>query len=322
MAENENNSWRKKFDPESAFFDLPIVRKTFWFGLILVTGLMIVIAVIDFREPNWSAAGFNELLVMFRLPLSLLAFFAAVFALYATNHRSEQNKRAMALTTASIEATGAQNRFANYYKHLDEFTKYVDTQISLKGKLINVNPRLLHQAWYPAARNTIAFSAEVKRAFMSNLLKGSTYLYEFDDKTPLGFVSFVVVIDGLIQELNSKLGYQFEWSQKARGHKTVIIDERPYSVPDGQIGAYWDLYIDRVENIFALMLFDPQEKFIGINELIMIMKQLGRMIPETYVNEGRILMQTPKQAVDFRKHVQELTVHLGNLREELTKPSV
>ena len=41
-------------------------------------------------------------------------------ALLAANHRSEQTK-------AQISSNAQQNLFANFYKHIEEFEKYIDT---------------------------------------------------------------------------------------------------------------------------------------------------------------------------------------------------
>lgn len=144
----------KHFNPDTAFFDLPLIRLTLLVGFSVVMGIVIAISVVDWREPDWSAAGFNELITMFKLPIGLLAFFAAVLALFATNHRSEQNKQAMALTQRSINATGDQNRFANYYKHLEEFAKYCrSVEAEYADNAVKIKDRDLHNLLFPNMRN-------------------------------------------------------------------------------------------------------------------------------------------------------------------------
>lgn len=62
---------------------------------------------------------------LFKVPGTFLAMGLAAVSLVATNHRSEQTSLQISRTSKQIEITEQQNKFANYYKHIEEFEKYI-----------------------------------------------------------------------------------------------------------------------------------------------------------------------------------------------------
>ncbi len=147
---------KKTFDPGTAFFDLPIVRNTFGVACIVVVFSFVMIALFTEAKISLDMKGFNGFIEMFKFPLGSIAFFGGIFAFYATNHRSEQQKRAMELSQKSIDATGEQNKFANYYKHLEEFQKYLnfaEGSQTVNYKLIN--KRRMHSSIFPKAEKGV-----------------------------------------------------------------------------------------------------------------------------------------------------------------------
>lgn len=81
---------------------------------------------------NFTASGFNYFTDQFKVPAALLAIGFTLVGLCAANHRSEQTKKQIertssqiALTNNQITLTREQNIFANHYKHLEEFEKFL-----------------------------------------------------------------------------------------------------------------------------------------------------------------------------------------------------
>ena len=171
MQVSQSTKENKLFAPDTAFFDLPIVRTTFGFACLTVVVSFTLIALFTESKASLDMEGFNGFIDMFKFPLGALAFFGGLFAFYATNHRSEQNKRSMELTLQSIEAAGEQNRFANYYKHLEELKKYLAlieakyNDVSFDPK-VSINSHSIHALIYPRARTMgIALNIDIKIEF-------------------------------------------------------------------------------------------------------------------------------------------------------------
>jgi hypothetical protein len=80
----------------------------------------------------------------FKMPLWVLALLIPVLGLFNANHKSEQ-------TRASMELTKAQNNFANYYKHLEEFSKYVGVVSKDFDPYVKVQIKALHSKLFPLA---------------------------------------------------------------------------------------------------------------------------------------------------------------------------
>jgi hypothetical protein len=127
------------FNPEKSFLHLGVV----WFAIsFLLVASAITSGVIIYHTPlvlDLSSHGFNFFVSVFRFPLGVLTLIIPIVALLAANHRSEQTKE-------QIRITGVQNNFANYYKHLEEFIKYLDKQ---KGCENIAGSRYIHRMLYP-----------------------------------------------------------------------------------------------------------------------------------------------------------------------------
>lgn len=127
---------KKLFDPEKSFFQLPIVWGTVFLFVIVATILTAIILTNSNLQIDLSYTGFNLWITIHKLPLAILALLIPVIAVLAANHRSEQTKE-------SISLTKSQNRFSNYYKHLEEFIKYT-TKLEEKHSGLKINARKLH----------------------------------------------------------------------------------------------------------------------------------------------------------------------------------
>lgn len=159
MTQGNTIQRSKLFDPGTAFFKLPIV----WITSFIVLMLAILLAgwITWWSSPllpsNRHYQGINELVTIFRLPLGLVALLIPILAVYATNHRSEQNLETMRLTRV-------QNNFSNYYKHLEEFLKYLQ-QFELLGNF-SVKERRLHALLFPDLKRG---SLSLNEDFLSKL---------------------------------------------------------------------------------------------------------------------------------------------------------
>ncbi|KZM42154.1 hypothetical protein OA92_13195 [Marinomonas sp. SBI22] len=88
---------------------------------------------------------FSNLLVIFKLPISIFTGGMALSALRALIVRSHQ-------TAVQIHLTIQQNLFSNYYKHLEEFEKYIELNTD---KLIFFrSKRELHSYLFPDSRES------------------------------------------------------------------------------------------------------------------------------------------------------------------------
>lgn len=128
-----------KFDPQKSLFDLTIVRGTIIIVLLLSFSVALIIMLHTKKPIDFSGDGFNEAVSLYRVPLGILAIGLTLVGIYGANHRSEQTKRQIErsleqikLTNAQIKITETQNIFANYYKHIEEFTKYCDVHEGAK----------------------------------------------------------------------------------------------------------------------------------------------------------------------------------------------
>lgn len=129
------------FDPKKSFVQLPVLWAVIGFFFALACIGVIIICANTPLTADFSASGFNYFLSVFKFPLGLIALIIPVVALLAANHRSTQ-------TSAQIIAASNQNVFSNYYKHTDEFSRYLSDRIDDKT-LATTSHRRLHSAVFP-----------------------------------------------------------------------------------------------------------------------------------------------------------------------------
>jgi hypothetical protein len=90
-----------------------------------------------------SFEGVNNLMVIFKVPLAILALIIPIVAIIASNHRSVQ-------TAKQIDLVHAQNIFSNYFKHKEEFELYLAKFGDHKEALFK-DACYLHRLLYPNA---------------------------------------------------------------------------------------------------------------------------------------------------------------------------
>lgn len=122
------NKKLKLFDPNTSFFNLLIVWGTFFCIMVIALTL---IAIANYGS-NYQFCGstecYNNFVTQFKLPLGIISLLIPIGAIFAVQHRSEQS-------IAQIKVSEGQNNFINYYKHLEEFEKYL-TSKSINTKLV------------------------------------------------------------------------------------------------------------------------------------------------------------------------------------------
>jgi hypothetical protein len=161
------------FDPHVTFLKLKSVA--YVIITILVSALLITLIILVFTPNlkfNPSSEGWNNAIEIFKFPLGLLAVSIPLIALFAANHRSVQSKAQMELTQSQIKLTQTNNYITNYYKHVDEFQKYLGAHHfgfteEKEGQPKVAYPRKLHKALFPLAKMGIL---TVDKEFIANFL--------------------------------------------------------------------------------------------------------------------------------------------------------
>lgn len=154
---------KKWFDPHSSFFELKFVQRTILTILFLALASCATIMASSATELtfNPSFEGFNNSLNIFKFPIGVLAILIPAIALLVANHRSEQTKAQMLLTKSQLEAANSHNNFSNYFKHTEEFEKYLnayhsnddDTEKNSVTPPKFKYPRRLHKNLFPNAKH-------------------------------------------------------------------------------------------------------------------------------------------------------------------------
>jgi hypothetical protein len=128
------------FNPKKPLF----AQLGFWVALLLPIGISLVLiislAIVENLSWEWTSPGFANFLTIFALPIGVAGLSIPLVAVCASQHRSVQS-------AAQIEAANSQNLLTNYYKHLEEFKKYLEDEAS-KDLSMKISNRKLHRAVY------------------------------------------------------------------------------------------------------------------------------------------------------------------------------
>lgn len=123
----------------------------FWIVNMLLISTSIFVAVMIYRDGlySWSlsVSGFKLFMNDFKFSIAISALIIPASALIATMHRSEQLSK-------QIELLMGQNNFANYYKHLEEFEKYLVKQYTKKVDIgVKGRENEIYRCFYGKARD-------------------------------------------------------------------------------------------------------------------------------------------------------------------------
>lgn len=124
---------------EKSLFRTLCFHLAFWSPIFSYLILSTIIWINDDQWWQWelNSQGFSNYLDIYTLPFSVLASVIPLVVLAATNHRSKQ-------AAENIKLQRQQNLFSNYYKHLEEFEKYVLSRVGDKEKYT----RVMHSALF------------------------------------------------------------------------------------------------------------------------------------------------------------------------------
>ena len=237
------------FDPNKSFFELLIVRITFYFIISLSVVFFILITYNSDLSCDLTYNGFNYFIVVYKVPLGTLAILIPAIAVLATNHKSEQTK-------AQLKVATEQNNFVNYYKHLEEFEKYLNAHTDKSffyHSINNLHGVLFHDAKdgiYSVGYRTIEY---VNKSIGEFLYKVKSLDKASDDER-LNILNDISSIQGdLVEYFNA--GYQGSL-------QSMMSDGNCYlSLKNQSVGWLMNNYISFISELINLSGFD--NKFLG-----------------------------------------------------------
>ncbi|HTF97061.1 MAG TPA: hypothetical protein VL995_13065 [Cellvibrio sp.] len=265
------------FDPHSSFLRL----KSFWVPFLVILSIFLFLCFkisieteLKFDLLGWTVSGMYE---WFKIPLWVLALLIPVIGLFNANHKSEQTKESMRLT-------GEQNRFANYFKHVEEFVKHCNwIQDQYKDFELKIFSRKYHAIIYAEAHDG-SFTAYQK------IIDG----YQTDIKALIEIVRMIRKIrlddpDGVRAEvINMNIFLKMRLNNMERYLKCKTSPVSGLDIGNGSLIV--DLPEEGIKNInkfvfyhtilVSVLEFDPQIK----NKAYTILTELTRHFSELRVN--------------------------------------
>ncbi|OOE92626.1 hypothetical protein BZG77_14595, partial [Salinivibrio sp. IB643] len=112
-------------NPDVSFTRLFAFKLALRVGLLGAITSTLVLIYCSNLQLDLTYKGFNHFFVVFKFPVSVLAAMLSVIGLIALAHRSEQSARQIQQSAKQIKLSESQNNFTNYYKHVEEFEKYI-----------------------------------------------------------------------------------------------------------------------------------------------------------------------------------------------------
>ena len=146
------------FDPRKTFFQLRIV----WLTIIGILGFTMYSGILI--EPGLSTTlcrtgeCYADFIEQYQFQIGLLAILVPILAVYAAQHRS-------AISVEQIRQSEIQNRFTNFYKHREEFDKYI--RAHKETAWLN-NTTIIHSKIFPLANEG---NYRVQQEFIDNCVK-------------------------------------------------------------------------------------------------------------------------------------------------------
>jgi len=161
------------FDPKHSFLSLPAFWGPFLFITLIALAAFLKVTVDDSLKFDITG-DLMEWYKSFQVPIWTFALLIPVIGLFNANHKSEQAKESMRIT-------GEQNRFSNYYKHIEEFKKFVAAKEAILEdgkKIIKVVSHPLYSCLFPNAREKgIDFSISIKAQYFELIFEVSELIF-------------------------------------------------------------------------------------------------------------------------------------------------
>lgn len=269
---------RDWFDASKSFLELPLVRFTFGGTFLLAVILVTIIATNTAIKWDLSANGFNYALEVFKFPLGVLALLIPLMAIFAAAHRSEQIKK-------QIEVTADQNRFANYYKHKEEFVKFIN---NLDSQLTNKDIYRMHKAYFDGIEKFTTHVDQVIYEDIKNIYDDLEAYFEALTK--------VQSTRGALQLLS-----EYESKVKDFGAR-VVVPSNSYTVEmeGSEMMLFEHSFLSPLERLYFILnklnnflFFD--DKFWGLYELKPLYKA-----QQEFKGRGELKSKMPIKNVDLR----------------------
>jgi hypothetical protein len=309
------------FDPHKSFFDLNIVRWITVIILLISFAVAVIIIVNSNLNYDFSYVGFNKFVLFFQVPLGVFALLIPLLAVCAANHRSEQSKEGMKL--ANI-----QNNFSNFYKHLEEFQKYIDLKNDYKNEFpeiidIDVKGRKLHTKLFPnPKRDGIQLSIEFQKKFYSSVFEIAERICIREPFAQSSIYKIIETLHDLFLLLSDQLGHSVKiiWTEPSFEIE-VKIKRKSIRIPHSRLRNFVSKHLFIHKYIYELICFD--EEFDADNicgNLLDKMIILSRKIPNIGIEsneegikiEGATLShQTDDQFTRERALLNQLIASLG-----------
>lgn len=183
-AQNKTKRSELIFDARKNFLDLKIVFDTLLL-LTIVSAFAAVVIVFNSKiVADFSYSGFNYFLIIFKVPIAILALNIPIIAILAAFHKSEQ-------TRLQIKLSDGQNLFANYFKHIEEFVKHIE-KFESDDERFRCDARRLHYKLYPNAAEGDYDISDEMAAKMIDLIKYCKKIsagYDFDENIDINIVA-------------------------------------------------------------------------------------------------------------------------------------
>lgn len=262
------------FSPNKSLFELPII---WWCG-----GIPLALAFVSFATISVSLSevgfsfnsdGFNNFASYFKVPAAFAAIGFTLIGICAANHRSEQSR-------AQIIVSTSQNRFTNHYKHAEEFEKYckayheeleshIEAQrarykkssVSLSQTLMmpahfkRIGYRSIHERIYPESRHgSFEISSKYKMKMEEIIDEVLSICESFSgsdsQRWQLAVISLADAVDNYVAQ--NLIVVPFD-----RYTKFLVGDEQR-SVPFGDASMYLVMLRDAIDTQVHALEFDGQ----------------------------------------------------------------
>ena len=256
------------FEPTKSFFQLKVVRITICcvvFLALVTIGSITYNLIHDGFELDPTFIGFNNLLTYYKAPLGTLTLLIPLLAVYAANHRSEQSK-------SLILATQEQNKFNNYYKHKEEFSKFVKEIESAETYDCNK----LHRKLFGAHKNwdmsiNITFEKHINTVFFNlvqsvNLIRSAGSSEEIYEQ----IIHCTEQVSGLFQT------YYFQVVYKGK----VKFNDKKRDMFDTDVYSFVREFEKFVLTITPILAFDNDyERPLVIRKVVSLDKPISKQLP-------------------------------------------
>ncbi len=139
--------------PEERFFSLKLTKLVIWsFGLVFIITFTISLCDAVTLEFKPTSEGVNYLVFeLFKAPVAVAGFALPILGLIGLNHRSEQTKKQISTADRQILINQNQNLFSNYFKHVEEFKKHIESMEETRLRVTSISH--LHDRIFVGAKD-------------------------------------------------------------------------------------------------------------------------------------------------------------------------